>query len=47
MLKKSPKESEKYWDLKDPVFEWANVPAPSTKNIPQYEEIRKIDLPTF
>lgn len=47
MLKKSPKQSEKFWDLKDAVFEWANVPAPSTKNIPQYEEIRKIDLPSF
>lgn len=42
MLKKRPKESEKYWDLKTPVFGWANVPPPDTNNIP-----RNIDLPRF
>jgi hypothetical protein len=42
MLKKAPKESEKFWDLKSPVFAWANVPPPDTNNIP-----RNIDLPKF
>ena len=42
MLKKAPKESEKFWDLKHPVYEWANVPPPDTNNIP-----RNIQLPTF
>lgn len=42
MLKKAPKQSEKFWDLKQPVFEWANVPPPDTNNIP-----RDIDLPKF
>ncbi len=42
MLKHHPKQSEKFWDLKTPVFEWANVPPPDTNNIP-----RNINLPTF
>lgn len=42
MLKKSPKQTAKFWDLQKPVYEWANVPPPDTNNIP-----RNIQLPTF
>ena len=35
-----PKKTTKFWDLKTPVFEWANVPPPDINNIP-----RKIDFP--
>jgi hypothetical protein len=42
MLKKWPKQSEKFWDLKQPVFEWANVPPPDINNVP-----REINLPTY
>ncbi len=41
-LRKSPRQTEKFWDLKTPVFEWANVPPPHTNNVP-----RVIDLPKF
>lgn len=40
--KKSPRQTFKFWDLKSPVYEWANIPPPTTNNIP-----RNIDLPTF
>jgi hypothetical protein len=37
LVKRSLQKSEwykpKYWDLLDPVFEWANVPPPHTNNI--------------
>lgn len=42
MLKKAPKQTAKFWDLKHPVYEWANVPPPDTNNIP-----RNIQLPQF
>ena len=42
LLKKAPKQTEKFWDLKQPVFEWANVPPPDINNVP-----REINLPTF
>lgn len=42
MLKKTPRQSSKFWDLKQPVYEWANVPPPDTNNIP-----RNIQLPQF
>ncbi|CAF0943793.1 unnamed protein product [Brachionus calyciflorus] len=42
MLKKAPKQTSKFWDLKHPVYEWANVPPPDTNNIP-----RNIQLPQF
>lgn len=42
MLKKAPKQTAKFWDLKNPVYEWANVPPPDTNNIP-----RDIQLPQF
>jgi hypothetical protein len=35
MLKKSPKQTEKFWDLESPVYEWANVPPSDTNNIPR------------
>ena len=41
-LKQHAKQKEKFWDLKHPVYEWANVPPPDTNNIP-----RKIDLIKF
>jgi hypothetical protein len=42
MIIPHPKNTTKFWDLKTPVFEWANVPPPDINNIP-----RKIDLPKF
>lgn len=42
MLRKAPKQSERFWDLKTPVFEWANVPPPDINNVP-----REIKLPLF
>jgi hypothetical protein len=41
-LRKHPKQTEKFWDLKKPVYEWANVPPPTTNNVP-----RVIDLTKF
>jgi len=42
LKKKSGKITEKYWDMKTPVYEWANVPPPDTNSIP-----RNIQLPTY
>ena len=44
LLRRTPndQEFEKFWDRKDPVYEWANIPPPDTNNIP-----REINLPTF
>ena len=42
MLAKNGKITEKYWDIKTPVYEWTNVPPPETNNIP-----RVITLTTF
>ena len=41
-LRKAPKQTEKFWDLKTPVYEWANVPPPHTNSIK-----RVIDLTKF
>lgn len=40
--KAAPRQTYKFWDLKSPVYEWANIPPPDTNNIP-----RNIDLPTY
>lgn len=42
LTRNSPRQKYTFWDLKTPVYEWANVPPPDTNNIP-----RNIDLPTF
>ena len=46
LIKRSLKKSEwykpKFWDLIDPVYEWASVPPPHTNNIK-----RDINLPTY
>lgn len=42
LLRKAPKQTEKFWDLKQPVYEWATVPPPDTNNIK-----RNIDLSKF
>jgi len=40
-LRKAPKQSEKFWDLKTPVFEWANVPPPHTNNVKRVIDLQK------
>lgn len=42
ILRKAPKQTEKFWDLKNSVYEWANVPPSHTNNIP-----RNINLPKY
>jgi len=42
LLRKAPKQTEKFWDLKHPVYEWATVPPPDTNNVK-----RNIDLNKF
>lgn len=42
MLRKTSKQTAEFWDLKHPVYEWANVPPPDTNSIP-----RNIQLPKF
>ena len=42
LLRKSPKQTEKFWDIKHPAYEWATVPPKDTNNIP-----RLIDLTKF
>lgn len=42
LTRKAPRQTYKFWDLKSPVYEWANIPPPDTNNIP-----RNIELPTF
>lgn len=42
LLRKAPKQTDKFWDLKQPVYEWATVPPPDTNNIK-----RNIDLTKF
>lgn len=42
MLKPTQAYRPKYWDLKDPIYEWASIPPPHTNNIK-----REINLPTF
>jgi hypothetical protein len=42
LTRKAPRQTYQFWDLKTPVYEWANVPPPDTNNIP-----RNIQLPTF
>ncbi len=42
LLRKAPKQTEKFWDLKQTVYEWATVPPPDTNNVK-----RNIDLTKF
>lgn len=42
LLKRAPKQTEKFWDMKEPVYEWANVPPADINNVP-----RDIRLPKF
>ena len=39
MLKKAPKQTEKFWDIKTKVYEWTSIPPSDTNNI-----LRKINL---
>ena len=39
--KKYPKQTEKFWDLKTPVFEWANIPPPHTNNVKRVIDLEK------
>jgi hypothetical protein len=41
-LKVGPEYKPKYWDILEPVYEWASIPPPHTNNIK-----RDINLPTF
>ncbi len=41
MLKKTPKQTEKFWDSKTPVYEWTNVPPSDTNNIPRNINLSK------
>jgi hypothetical protein len=41
-LKHHPMRKESFFDIKKPVYEWANVPPPDINNVP-----RNINLPTF
>ena len=42
ILKKAPKQTEYFWDLKTPVYEWASVPPPDTNSIPRNINLLKI-----
>jgi hypothetical protein len=39
--RRHPKEKENFWDLKVPVYEWANVPPPHTNNIKRVIDLEK------